>query len=129
MPNYKNYKFDNPMLGISLGNTLMLPRKFILYAAAYYNTEHDWMHLELGKRYNVYISINKSMFKDQLNLTLYSSGILQSDQNDTMLSGNREINIHTRDYAEIGIRVRYKFNTAESKYKGTGAGSSQKSRM
>ena len=129
MPNYKNYKFDNPMLGISLGNTLMLPRKFILYAAAYYNTEHDWMHLELGKRYDVYISINKSMFKDQLNLTLYSSGIFRSDENDTMLSGNREINIYTRDYAEIGIRVRYKFNTAESKYKGTGAGSSQKNRM
>ena len=129
MPNYKNYKFDNPLLGISLGNTLMLPRNFMLYAEAYYNTEHDWMHLNLGKRYNLYISVSKSMFKDQLNLTLYSSGIFISEDNDTMLSGNREINIRMKGYAYFGIRVRYKFNTAESKYKGTGAGSSQKNRM
>lgn len=29
----------------------------------------------------------------------------------------------------IGITLRYKFNAAKSKYKGTGAGESQKSRM
>lgn len=29
----------------------------------------------------------------------------------------------------IGITLRYKFNAAKSKYKGTGAGDSQKSRM
>jgi hypothetical protein len=29
----------------------------------------------------------------------------------------------------VRLTVRYKFNTAKSKYKGTGAGDSQKSRM
>lgn len=29
----------------------------------------------------------------------------------------------------IGITLRYKFNAAKSKYKGTGAGESQKNRM
>ena len=33
------------------------------------------------------------------------------------------------DRQEFAVTVRYKFNTAKSKYKGTGAGDSQKSRM
>jgi len=34
-----------------------------------------------------------------------------------------------RDTREVEFTVRYKFNAAQSKYKGTGAGSSEKERL
>ena len=37
--------------------------------------------------------------------------------------------VQRRDAREVEFTVRYKFNAAQSKYKGTGAGSSEKERL
>ena len=61
------------------------------------------------------ISLYKSFLKDRLSVQLYS--------------GNRLMTGKIEARRNIGITLRYKFNAAKSKYKGTGAGESQKNRM
>ena len=129
MPNFRNEKFDDPQLGISMYNSFSLPKEFTATLRGYYFTECDNFHYRTGKQYIIDADVNKSLFKDRLNIMVYAIGLLQNNQDDYLLSGNREFYIRGKEYAYLGIRVRYKFNTAESKYKGTGAGSSQKNRM
>jgi hypothetical protein len=47
-----------------------------------------------------------------------------------MYSGSmREIIHHDYSISEYSLTIRYRFNVAKKKYKGTGAGQSQKDRM
>jgi hypothetical protein len=47
----------------------------------------------------------------------------------TLFSGNRLMTLDQETRRQFRLTVRYKFNAAKSKYKGTGAGQSQKNRM
>ena len=129
MPNFKNEKFDDPQLGISFDNTFTLPKNFIFNISANYSTEYDDGNLHWGELYSISGSLNKSFFNDKLNLRIGAWSPLGSNIKIYEISGNREFTQEIKHCANVGIRIRYKFNTAESKYKGTGAGSSQKSRM
>ena len=129
MPNYKNRKFNDPGLYVSIDNTFALPKKIMLNISGYYSPECDCFNTRIGKQHGVYAGLNKSLFNDQLDLTIYADKLFVSDEKDKMFSGCRELYIHSKIDTMLGIRVRYRFNTADSKYKGTGAGSSQRNRM
>lgn len=76
------------------------------------------------------VGIYKSFFKDRLSVQLKANDLFNSYQaRGTLYSGNRLMTIKMETRRNIGITLRYKFNAAKSKYKGTGAGSGQKSRM
>ena len=47
----------------------------------------------------------------------------------TLYSGNRLMTVDQESRRRIRFTLRYKFNAAKSKYKGTGAGQEQRSRM
>ena len=47
----------------------------------------------------------------------------------TLYSGNRLMTIDQEARRRVSLTLRYKFNAAKSKYKGTGAGQSQRDRM
>lgn len=47
----------------------------------------------------------------------------------TLYSGNRLMTIGQETCRRVSLTLRYKFNAAKSKYKGTGAGQSQRDRM
>jgi hypothetical protein len=76
-------------------------------------------------------SIRKSFFKNALAVEVFANNILDDE--------STEIRIYSkvyslrqwskRDMRTYGITLRYNFNTTQSKYKGTGAGTSQKRRM
>ena len=76
--------------------------------------------------------VSKSFLKDNaMTVTLTA--------NDIFRTGNYYFHIHGinssvkktiyRDFQRIGIQLSYKFNATKSKYKGTGAGQSEKSRL
>ena len=81
--------------------------------------------------FNTGLSIYKGFLKDRLTFQLYVSDVFGT--NDSHIIGKygklKEIIFDEFSTSKISLTVRYKFNTTRSKYKGTGAGESQKNRM
>ncbi len=77
------------------------------------------------------MSVYKSFFRDRLIVQLYASDIFgTADQHAILYSGlQRKTYYTTHSTSSVNLSVRYRFNTATNRYKGTGAGQSQKSRM
>ena len=81
--------------------------------------------------FNTDLSIYKGFLKDRLTFQLYVSDVFGT--NDSHIIGKygklKETIFDEFSTSKISLTVRYKFNTTRSKYKGTGAGESQKNRM
>ena len=85
----------------------------------------------LSHIYFLDLSVQKSFMKDALTVELEGTDLFNSRYDNAMLrSGDYSIMQYNRyDTREVVLTLRYKFNSAKSKYKGTGAGESAKSRM
>ncbi len=81
--------------------------------------------------FNTDLSIYKGFMKDCLTLQLYVNDVFGT--NDSHIIGKygklKETVFDEFSTSKISLTIRYKFNTTRSKYKGTGAGDSQKNRM
>lgn len=77
------------------------------------------------------MSLYKAFMQDRLTVQLQIKDLFKTSRRRlTMFYGSmRETLWGAPAQREISITVRYKFNVGKSKYKGTGAGQSQKSRM
>lgn len=77
------------------------------------------------------LSLYKAFMQDRLTVQLFVKDLFKtSRQRMTLFYGSmRETFWGTPAQRKISLTVRYKFNVGKSKYKGTGAGQSQKSRM
>ena len=77
------------------------------------------------------LSIYKGFLKDCLTFQLYVNDVFGT--NDSHIIGKygklKETIFDEFSTSKISLTVRYKFNVTRSKYKGTGAGQSQKDRM
>lgn len=81
--------------------------------------------------FNADLSLSRSFLKKRLTLQLDIDGFIHP-VNRTVRSYFGEvqaIDITNLNHRLVSLTIRYNFNTAKSKYKGTGAGQSQKSRM
>ena len=76
--------------------------------------------------------LSKSFLKDDaLTVTITANDILHTGYTYFNVYGDHVYSESKRyyDYQRIGIQLSYKFNATKSKYKGTGAGQSEKSRL
>lgn len=79
---------------------------------------------------SVNLSLYKGFLDGKLSLQLQAYDIFNTSSSDLLLySGNRIMIYEPESRRSFAMTVRYKFNATKSKYKGTGAGDSQKSRM
>lgn len=123
-------KFNKPIGSATFRNNFKLPKGFLLDVNGSYTTK--------GYQKNIYLaddmidmnaSLSKSFLKDKLTLQLQAYNILNPKQVATVYSGIRVLQNTQVMHRQVSLTVRYKFNTTRSKYKGTGAGESQKNRM
>ena len=123
-------KFNKPVGTITFRNNLSLPKGFLL------GINGTWMTKGYDK--NIYIAENlvvlsaslyKSFLKDRLSLQINANNLLEQEQVVNIFSGMRTMLNKQVYHRQIDLTLRYKFNATKSKYKGTGAGESQKSRM
>ena len=123
-------KFNKPIGSVTFRNNFKLPKGFLLDVKGSYTTK--------GYQKNIYLaddmidmnaSLSKSFLKDKLTLQLQAYNILNPKQVTTVYSGIRVFQNTQVMHRQVSLTVRYKFNTTRSKYKGTGAGESQKNRM
>ncbi len=81
-------------------------------------------------QYLLDIGATKTFLNDRLSIQVTGHNLLNSQEHYKLRYGSRTMQqVQRRDVREVEFTVRYKFNAAQSKYKGTGAGSSEKERF
>ena len=76
------------------------------------------------------IGATKTFLNDRLSIQVTGHNLLDSQEHYKLRYGLRNMcQVQRRDAREVEFTVRYKFNATQSKYKGTGAGSSEKERL
>lgn len=97
----------------------------------YITKGYEENHYIYKPMFNTDLSIYKGFLKDCLTFLLYVNDVFGT--NDSHIIGKygklKETIFDEFSTSKISLTVRYKFNTTRSKYKGTGAGDSQKNRM
>ena len=122
--------FGKPLGSLSFRNNFKLPAGLLLGLDAIFVTKgYDENVYVADERLDLNASLYKSFLKDNLTLQLNADHLLASKQVVDVYSGIRVMNNTQAFYRSFTLTLRYKFNSTKSKYKGTGAGQSQKSRM
>lgn len=124
-------RLDKPIGIFRFNNALELPFKIWLNVDFSYRTAGNAENMYLDDTWQCDLGLYKSFNNDQWTIKLQCNDLFSTAQSNMILQSDiREIAMKKDwDTRDISITVRYNFNTAKSKYKGTGAGESQKSRM
>ena len=123
--------FNNPIGIFRWNNTFKIFHDIQFSVNMMVSTRGETETLRMLKPYgSVDLSLYKSFMNDRVSLQFQAKDLFNTSAPDvTMFSGNRTLSAFQESRRSFGITVRYKFNATKSKYKGTGAGESQKSRM
>lgn len=125
-------KLNKPLPYVKFVNNFKLPKGFMANIDyTFIGKGHTVIYELLKPTHCIDLRIKKSFFKDALNLEFRANDILKSSGDEIIMYSNTyKINqANRRDSREFIFTLRYNFNNAKSKYKGTGAGEAQKSRM
>ena len=128
----ESVRLNQPLPVIQFSNTLVLPKRFMINADYSFQGKGDHRVYHMLKSTNdLNVSVRKAFLNNSLTVDIYANNLLD-DQ-------TAEMNMYSKVYSlrqwskvsmrTYGITLRYNFNTTQSKYKGTGAGTSQKDRM
>ena len=121
-----------PVFYFNWDNSFNLPKGWFLNIQAYLQPGARTGFAVIHRNGQVNARLSKSFLKDNaMTMTLTA--------NDIFRTGYYYFNVHGidsyngnkiyRDFQRIGLQLSYKFNATKSKYKGTGAGQSEKSRL
>jgi len=123
--------FGNPVASFVWDNHFRLPLGFRLDIDLSATTRgHQESFRVLRPSWGMDASLHKGFLDDRLTLQLQATDLFNSTQAPlTLYSGNRLMTVDQESRRRIRFTLRYKFNAAKSKYKGTGAGQEQRSRM
>ena len=126
-------RLDNPLVMLNWENSLNLPGDFQLSVGVRWMSTGEMQNTRLmDDTWMMNASLYKAILKGRLSFLLQADDIFDTQkQNGMLYSGKvRTIRMFNAPNSRcVSLTVRYKLNAAKSKYKGTGAGDSQKSRM
>ncbi len=130
---FRNVGYNTPMFMLQLNNAFRFKNDWELSADYKFQSRMSYGSAEIVSRMNVLdFSVQKSFLKDRaLTVRLSATDVLNRSQEHVIVDyGNFYVD-QANDHRNpaILLRVSYHFNTIVSKYKGTGAGDSVKSRL
>ena len=122
---------NNPIFLVQFNNSFKITPTFTAQANLSFTSKGDKENMTLTKAvWDAYVSLTKTFFDDRLSLQVAGHNILDSHENISIRYGTRSLfQKSNRDSRELEVTVRYKFNAAGSKWRGSGAGESEKSRF
>ena len=124
--------WKGPYTYFILDNTFNLPKGWLINLQGTYIPKFKQGSSKKLEISTLDFRLSKSFLKDDaLNVTLTFDDIFHQ-QHDTMTSyfiGTSTTVKQYFDHQRVGVTLSYKFNSTKSKYKGTGAGQSEKSRL
>lgn len=122
---------SKPRMVIVWRNSFTLPAGFLLDVNGTYYTKGHTQNTYMGiNSLDVSMGLYKSFFNERLSLQFQVTNLLEkNDMECTVYSGIKTTTDYVTNFRRFSLTMRYKFNATKSKYKGTGAGESQKNRM
>ena len=125
--------FNQPMLSLQLGNIVTFPHGWLVQA--YFNM-HTHGNSGANAKFDctnpiLSLSVSKDYCKRRLNIKLSGNDLFNGAINRFMLYSNRMMfrKMEDNDSRCVTLSLRYRFNVTPSKYRGTGAGNAEKSRL
>ena len=122
---------NKPVAMFRFNNTFDTKWAMFSVMMTYITKGYEENHYIYKPMFNTDLSIYKSFLKDCLTFQLYVNDVFGT--NDSHIIGKygklKETIFDEFSTSKISLTVHYKFNVTRSKYKGTGAGESQKNRM
>ena len=122
---------NKPVAMFRFNNTFDTKWAMFSVMMTYITKGYEENHYIYKPMFNTDLSIYKGFLKDCLTFQLYVNDVFGT--NDSHIIGKygklKETIFDEFSTSKISLTVRYKFNVTRSKYKGTGAGESQKNRM
>ena len=126
-------KRNDPMFFVQANNSFKLKQGWLIDLDYQYTSPFDYVMYKFTKpKHSLNLAISKSFLKhDALNVRLAWNDILNKTKEHVCTDYGNFIHSQNNDYNSpcVQLRLSYRFNTANSKYKGTGAGADAKSRM
>ena len=125
-------KMNTPGFLVQWQNAIHLPFDIWLNVDAQLVTSHWDNNMKLSNTpWHVNAKIYKGFLNNALSVTLEAKDLFNSSQRDAMMY-NDAVRIVQRDYSpgrSVMLTLQYRFNTTRDRYRGTGAGNSEKSRL
>lgn len=128
----KTIDMGKPLMVGTWGNSFTFPKDFLLSLDMNYRgkgyVRNTYLQRHSG---SVDLSIRKSFMNDAFSIELKGTDLFLTNKEYNLLqcSAVSIYQINSYDTREFSVTLRYKFNASKSKYKGTGAGSSEKNRL
>ena len=123
---------NKPLPVALLNNSFSLPKNLLLTLDMRFQGRGDFQNIYLSKNeFTVNIGLTKSFINDQLQVSIKGHDVFKG-KNEGNLLYNHQMDLHQitwYDSRKAELTVRYKFNSAKSKYKGTGAGQKEINRL
>ena len=125
--------FNHPMMTLQLGNILALPHDWLLQGDFNMHTHGCTGANAISECTNPIftLSVSKDFCKRRLNIKLSGNDIFNGGISRFTIYSNRFMftKMEDDDSRCVQLSLRYRFNVTPSKYKGTGAGNAEKSRL
>ncbi len=140
---FQNYKtpcadgsiltLNHPYVNLVWQNGIELPKGFRLSAVMVWASRGDYNNFRLTKtRFNTSLGVQRDFSLGRLGtLTadLRCNDIFNTNKTGAVIYGIREISTYNPARRTFMLDLTWKFNTTQSKYRGSGAGEKQKARM
>lgn len=128
---YGHSPLDNPIVNLRFDNTFDTRLCRISLNMECLTTGADENNYMRKPSFTADLSMYKAFLDDRLSVQLYVDDIFKTNRKDVIcyFGAIRKARYTSPGQREINLTVRYKFNVARSKYKGTGAGQGQKNRF
>ncbi len=124
-------KLNKPEFSFDLKSWFVIdPTMKALLHISYTGSNH-WAFMYRGSNFMVNARVQKEFLKGRLSATLYANDIFRTSKNDVTTYyaiGKTAQDIYTYTQC-VGLTLSYNFNATRSKYKGTGAGNEEKTRL
>ena len=126
-----SHNLEKPEWTVNLRNWFTIGKTAKAMVYLHYATNHDYGFSRQHHEFNVNARLQKTFLKGQLTAALFANDIFRTLRDKW--EGYYPVEILTRDAYQhsqaIGMFLQYNFNATRSKYKGTGAGNAEKSRL
>ncbi len=124
-------KLNKPEFSFDLKNWFVINPTTKAFLQVRYTGSNHWGFMYRGSYFEVNASVQKSFFKGRLSCTLYANDIFRTSttKNTTYYAIGQTAQDYYAYEQCVGITLSYNFNVSNSKYKGTGAGNEEKSRL
>ena len=124
-------KLNKPEFSFDLKSWFVIDSATKALVQASYTGSNHWGFMYRGSSFMINARLQKSFLKGSLNATLFANDIFRTAKNDVTTYyaiGQTAQDVYTYTQA-VGLTLSYNFNVTGSKYKGTGAGNDEKSRL